>query len=384
MPYTSSTIPTEINFSTHNRRNGKISKGFGTIFVMTIILLQLLKSSLQVRMSSVQAFGVLQQYPTSSLRRIVTLNDRMEIKLVRTSRNIYSINDYRRNVRCYNTDNDDDTFSCITHHDDLFDDSSTSSSTTSASSSSSTSTTNKSTIIKPLTVSTIEGNTSNTYNNVDEVKHSIQAQYNDPLATTLNQLRMTNVVRTVQKFLDTISDGWVLSYANLYPDTPTTIAGQIFLLTNVFYVMIGYIFVQQFNNLYFGLLCEFVAMLSYNYHYQQLANIDRNAVRLSLLCDYIGSFTIILIGLYYVILEPLLLYVLSEQSTSVDLQILQFECVICSIVSILFLLSSWIYEAGKPYMTLHGMWHISSAYTGYLIGTYHYLFILQTTVTTST
>jgi hypothetical protein len=179
-----------------------------------------------------------------------------------------------------------------------------------------------------------------------------------------------------------------LSYANLYPDTPKTLPGQLFLWTNLGYGLIGYIIFQEYNNVFFGALCEIIALLSYNYHYQQLLNIDRDAVRLSLLCDYIGAAITILVGLYYVIIQPLLLFLSTSTSSPqymdissmlLNLQSLQLECVILSIVSVLLLISCWIYEVGRPYMILHGLWHIASAYAGYLIGTYHYHYVTMLT-----
>ena len=190
------------------------------------------------------------------------------------------------------------------------------------------------------------------------------------------------LIQSIQSNLDTISDGWVLSYANLTPDTPTTAAGRLFLATNLAYGIVGTILLQNYHDISFGVCCEVITVLSFNYHYQQLRNVDRNAVRLSLLCDYIGAAISILLGLYYVIIEPLLLFLSTASSLTMEinamlltLQSLQLECVICSIVSVLLLVSCWIYEVGKPYMILHGLWHIASAYAGYLIGTYHYSYV---------
>jgi hypothetical protein len=190
------------------------------------------------------------------------------------------------------------------------------------------------------------------------------------------------LIQSIQSNLDTISDGWVLSYANLTPDTPTTAAGRWFLATNLAYGIVGTILLQNYHDISFGVCCEVITVLSFNYHYQQLRNVDRNAVRLSLLCDYIGAAISILLGLYYVIIEPLLLFLSTSSSLTMEinamlltLQSLQLECVICSIVSVLLLVSCWIYEVGKPYMILHGLWHIASAYAGYLIGTYHYSYV---------
>ena len=178
----------------------------------------------------------------------------------------------------------------------------------------------------------------------------------------------------MQQVLDTVSDGWVLSYANLQPDTPQTPAGQLFLFTNVAYALVGLLLIQNCQDYWFGPLTDLVALLSFHYHYQQLRNTDRNAVRLALLLDYIGALVTIFTGFYYLV-SPTLFTNGSFQAAMAaitQMQSLQFESLIYSLAGILFLISSWVWEAGRPYMALHGMWHVCSAYSGYLIGTYHH------------
>jgi hypothetical protein len=177
----------------------------------------------------------------------------------------------------------------------------------------------------------------------------------------------------IQDVLDTVSDGWVLSYANLEPDTPQTPGGQLFLLTNVAYLIVGILLIQNCQDYWLGPMTDLVSLLSFNYHYQQLQNTDRNAVRLSLLVDYIGALLTIFTGFYYLVSPTMMTNGFQEALAAItQMQSLQFESLIYSLAGILFLISSWVWEAGRPYMTLHGLWHICSAYSGYLIGTYHH------------
>jgi hypothetical protein len=185
--------------------------------------------------------------------------------------------------------------------------------------------------------------------------------------------QLIQVTLPIQEVLDTASDGWVLSYANLEPDTPQTPAGQLFLLTNVAYLVVGILLMQNCQDYWLGPLTDLVSLLSFNYHYQQLQNTDRNAVRLSLLVDYIGALATIFTGFYYLVSPTILTNGFQEALAAIaQMQSLQFESLIYSLAGILFLISSWVWEAGRPYMTLHGLWHLCSAYSGYLIGTYHH------------
>jgi hypothetical protein len=220
------------------------------------------------------------------------------------------------------------------------------------------------------------------------------------------QEQMIQVTQPIQTVLDTVSDGWVLSYANLHPDTPQTLYGQLFLFSNVAYFIVGIIVLQVYQDYWFGSIIEVVSVLSYNYHYQQLLDTDRNAVRLSLLLDYMGACLTIGTGFYYLIgptaeaITTAMMQSTADGTTTTTTtttfattsnivstiiltqqQSLQFESLIYSIASILFLISSWVWEAGKPYMILHSLWHLCSAYSGYLIGTYHHFVTTTTTIT---
>jgi hypothetical protein len=203
---------------------------------------------------------------------------------------------------------------------------------------------------------------------MSEATNGMDDAPNDDWAQQLIQFTLP-----IQDVLDTVSDGWVLSYANLEPDTPQTPGGQLFLLTNVAYLIVGILLIQNCQDYWLGPMTDLVSLLSFNYHYQQLQNTDRNAVRLSLLVDYIGALLTIFTGFYYLVSPTMMTNGFQEALAAItQMQSLQFESLIYSLAGILFLISSWVWEAGRPYMTLHGLWHICSAYSGYLIGTYHH------------
>merc|ERR1740124_429896 len=163
------------------------------------------------------------------------------------------------------------------------------------------------------------------------------------------------------KKLDEVSGEWALSYADLSPATPKTPAGVAFLATNICYAGAGLALGLQGEYL-LGILTEIAGIVSFWYHYSQLElGQDRSEVRLALLTDYITASAALLTGGFYI--------------AQMDISILPLEIVGFSIASVLSLALCWVWEFGYPYLILHSLWHILSAYTGYLVGQAHLMSI---------
>lgn len=168
----------------------------------------------------------------------------------------------------------------------------------------------------------------------------------------------------VQGILDNITEGWALSYADLSPDSTETINGQLFLASNTAYLIAG-AYLAATGDFWLGMCTEVVAVASFNYHYQQLMNtgsVAASSVRNALLIDYCFAFLSIgTANLYLLSLFP------SIPVAGIAVGIAAFICLGCS----------WIWEYGRPYMVWHSLWHILSAISGYLIGSEHYMRMLQ-------
>jgi hypothetical protein len=162
----------------------------------------------------------------------------------------------------------------------------------------------------------------------------------------------------IEAQLDEVSE-WILSYSDLRPDSEKTLPGQLFLATNVAYALAG-IYLAQNGDPYFGFLTEITAAASFSYHYGQLESNGVNnlpSVRLALLIDYILAFSSIGVAFFY-------LWTAGGDDA--------FQTVLPpALLAVGTLGASWIYEKGRPYMILHGLWHFFSAYVGYLVGNIH-------------
>jgi hypothetical protein len=182
----------------------------------------------------------------------------------------------------------------------------------------------------------------------------------------------------VQKLLDDGTGGWALSAANLAPDSHKTINGQVFLATNIGYAVAGLVLTVR-GDLWFGLMTDLAAIASFNYHYQQLLGsvpkegasptptmtnggipdpVQTPEMRFALLIDYIVASVSILTGAFYL-----------WQTGQMDS--IPVEAVEVAVLSLGCLAACWVWEAGQPYMIFHSLWHLFSAYAGYLIGNTH-------------
>ena len=171
------------------------------------------------------------------------------------------------------------------------------------------------------------------------------------------QEQLNQLTAPVQEVLDGATEGWALSYADLRPDTHQTTPGLVFLLTNVAYAAAG-LALTFHGDVWFGLLTDVTALVSFNYHYNQLqveGDMGAPAVRLALLIDYAFASVAILTATTYLWTSPSF----------------PLEGALYAAASMVFLGLCWVYEEGRTYMVLHGMWHLLSAYAGYLIGMTH-------------
>jgi hypothetical protein len=171
----------------------------------------------------------------------------------------------------------------------------------------------------------------------------------------------------LQQVLDECTGGWALNYADLTPESPDTAIGRGFLLTNVFYLVAGLLLTYQ-GDPTLGFFTDLAAIASFNYHYTQLRATSqkegiKDLVRLSLFLDYMAASISILTAVVYVVSASLQLE--PDQLTMVE------QSVAVGMVGLLFLVLSWKYEYGRPYIVFHSLWHLGSAVSGYLIGAAH-------------
>ena len=157
--------------------------------------------------------------------------------------------------------------------------------------------------------------------------------------------------------IDSATGGWGLSYADLHPETPQTPLGIAFLATNACYAFGGLVLGVQ-GEWTLGLLTEVAGIVSFWYHYSQLNfGQDRKEVRLALLMDYFTAGTALLCGAVYM--------------AQMGIDSVPFESLVWGGASVVCLTLCWVKEVGYWYLFWHSLWHIGSAYTGYLVGQNH-------------
>mmetsp|Transcript_12040 Transcript_12040/g.15037 ORF Transcript_12040/g.15037 Transcript_12040/m.15037 type:complete len:257 (+) Transcript_12040:57-827(+) len=167
------------------------------------------------------------------------------------------------------------------------------------------------------------------------------------------------VLIPIAESLDSFTGGWALSYADLNPSTPATPAGISFLATNAGYAVAGVLLSLQ-GELTLGILTELAGLVSFWYHFSQLeygGGEFRSEVKLALLCDYVVASAALLTGGYYLV--------------SMGWQAVPLPALVAAVASVVCLLLSWVWEFGYPYMFWHSLWHVLSAYTGFVVGQTH-------------
>jgi hypothetical protein len=160
------------------------------------------------------------------------------------------------------------------------------------------------------------------------------------------------------KGLEGSTDGWNLTYTDLSPETEKTPVGLGFLATNMAYTICGLLLVQN-GNVLLGVLMELASVASFAYHFCQL-KLGKNQllVRVALLVDYVVSAATLLAALVYII--------------QVGIFNVPFEGIVASVLAVVFLFLSWVWEEGLPYVINHGMWHLLGAYAVFMIGQAQY------------
>ena len=198
---------------------------------------------------------------------------------------------------------------------------------------------------------------------------------------------------------------WIFTFADLSPDSPQTRAGQAFLATNLFYAVAG-VALQLKGDWWLGGWTEIAAVASFNYHYRQLeisaiveqqqratesqrskngnvvstststtrSTTDVQTVQLALLTDYFVAGINILTALgyaFYILWLNITGASANHGVPQVEPEVVDtiIQSIQCGAVAVAFLLLCWRYEQGRPYMIFHSVWHLLSAYAGYLVGT---------------
>ena len=161
----------------------------------------------------------------------------------------------------------------------------------------------------------------------------------------------------IAEAVDEATGGWGLSYADLHPATPRTTVGQAFLATNFFYAAAG-LWLGFKGDWFYGGLTELAGIVSFTYHYVQLDfGKNRSEVRLALLIDYFCAGSALITGGVYMVLGGI---------TTVPI-----DAIVAGGGAVLCLSLCWVWEFGYPYIFWHSLWHILSAYTGFLVGQDH-------------
>ncbi|VEU38720.1 unnamed protein product [Pseudo-nitzschia multistriata] len=113
--------------------------------------------------------------------------------------------------------------------------------------------------------------------------------YDASPATSPLQRQVENALAPTAEFLDDISGGWALSFADLTPDSERTPVGQIFLATNLAYAIVGLVLSLK-GEILLGVLTDLCSVASFVYHYTQLqqpyGRSLESTVKLALLVDY--------------------------------------------------------------------------------------------------
>jgi len=200
-------------------------------------------------------------------------------------------------------------------------------------------------------------NNTNTNNNSKEEKlTSFQKDIQEKF-TEDRSYNAFGFLTPLAKSLDSVSGDWALSYADLQPATPRTIEGQAFLATNVCYAVAGIVLAIQ-GDWFFALLTEMAGIVSFWYHYSQLEfGKDREEVRLALLTDYFTAGAALVTGGFYM--------------ADMGISGVPLDAVFTGAGAVVCLSLCWVWEFGQPYLFWHSLWHILSAYTGFLVGQAH-------------
>lgn len=183
--------------------------------------------------------------------------------------------------------------------------------------------------------------------------YTSEASLPDFLTSFPSTQSIEEFVEPVTNALDNTTGGWALSYANLDPEDETTPIGMSFLATNLAYGIAGSLLVTQ-GNAVLGVLTEIACLASFLYHFSQLklGQSGFRIVRLALLVDYFFAVSAIIVG-------SIQLFFSHQIPT---------EVLFGGSLAVASLGACWLWEEGLTYIVFHSLWHLFSAYTGYVIG----------------
>ncbi len=137
----------------------------------------------------------------------------------------------------------------------------------------------------------------------------------------------------IAETIDGLTGEWALSYADLSPETPQTIAGRAFLAINACYVVAGIILAIN-GDWFFGGLTELAGVASFWYHYSQLEfGKDRTEVRLALLVDYFTATAALITGGFYVV--------------NMGINVVPFDALVSGGGGIVALSLCWVWEVSR-------------------------------------
>lgn len=184
-------------------------------------------------------------------------------------------------------------------------------------------------------------------------------------STTTNPSKTTSTpptTKSLEEIVDPVANAleesfgigeWAFSYADLTPENETTPIGISFLATNVAYGIAGSYLLSQ-GNAVLGTLTEIACLASFCYHYAQLkyGQEGSSVVRLTLLVDYFFAISSIMVGSIQL--------AMSHQ--------LPEDALVGGSLALASLAACWVWEEGMTYIFFHSLWHLFSAYTGFVIG----------------
>jgi len=168
---------------------------------------------------------------------------------------------------------------------------------------------------------------------------------------------------------------WAFAFADLSPETAVTTVGQLFLATNVAYLISGIALYLEGDSAL--ATCSMTAcFISFWYHYAQLQSSSIKAskeVQVALLVDYAVSFATIGLGL--------------AEVADMGISNTPALSLVCGSAAFVFLFAGWFPPfgvpafrprwagSGAPYIFVHSAWHVLSALTIYLIGEGHITYL---------
>eukprot|EP00521_Asterionellopsis_glacialis_P009015 CAMPEP_0195289024 /NCGR_PEP_ID=MMETSP0707-20130614/5473_1 /TAXON_ID=33640 /ORGANISM="Asterionellopsis glacialis, Strain CCMP134" /LENGTH=293 /DNA_ID=CAMNT_0040348977 /DNA_START=60 /DNA_END=941 /DNA_ORIENTATION=+ len=204
-------------------------------------------------------------------------------------------------------------------------------------------------------------------NNNHDNGNNNQEQPQDPLAliaANLNTESLSNGLASAltpwEDLINDSTDGWGLTYADLSPETESTPLGVGFLATNIAYALTGLLLTVQ-GDVFYGCVTELAGVVSFWYHYSQLKHGQLNSqpVKLALMVDYMTAGAALMCTGFYLLTFPQ------------GFGQIPVEALIAGFGGLTSLGLCWVWEMGYPYLILHSLWHLLSAYAGYTVGQAH-------------